>query len=108
MAFSKAHAQGFALAAILQDDRDLGWANAHVEDHLLQSATAHIRAVRDAVDKREALARLVREVHGEHDATVLPAHFAVRLNERAKHESLPGGDEVLGILSRVARREALP
>jgi hypothetical protein len=105
MAFSDAQAQGFALAAILNDDRDLGWATAHVDDSLLQRATARLLEVRAAADKRAALAQLVRAVHGQPDPALLLPVTASRSSERTKPAlSHAASSELAGVLSRLARR----
>lgn len=106
MAFSDAHARGFALAAILHDERDLGWATARMDHNLLQSASAQVNEVRDAADKRQALAQLVRAVHGERDAARLPPHAAGWLTERTKAGATSElAEELVGVLSRLARYE---
>jgi hypothetical protein len=104
MAFSDAQAQGFALAAILNDDRDLGWASAHVDDSLLQRATARLLDVRAAADKHAALAQLVRAVHGQPDpARLLPATTS-RSSERTKPDASHAvSPELAGVLSRLVR-----
>jgi hypothetical protein len=94
-------AHGFALAAILAEERDLSWANAHVDHALLERALAQVAQVRGAEDKRSALAALIAAVQGREPAPQAP-------REGAPHRAPPAlgrrrSGELDALLGRLAR-----